>query len=431
MACTNSLQHIPYVDMDGPVGTLSGILSPASPYEEEEDAKDAKIRQDALESIEKDPILFEKVNKLISKAKQGTPCALSCSDRWRLNYIQIEQVSKTMSIIKDESKVYVIFGHYAWDGASEHPVKFVREMLFAPIATFGNFAANVANPINIGLNLFVMAAYHPRTEYLAKIQRNKWGRMPGTHALASFLMTVVPICVFLLQIFFFAAFGYHFVSNISVVQDLLNPSLNSTSTDYTCSATEWSSGEIIIKKIVAANIAIWFTVGFWNRALDIYFYTLRLEYSTTRSYANIPRKRWKVLPRERFLNFAVFDWWAASIFDHLAILLNVFFVMSASSVLNMVFNSLAVNFFSTLDDAYRQRYFANEVIRDYMTGLCLTTVTAIPDATPTLKLTEKDYFKKRCCCLTEMPQVYVATFLPALVSGFGAIAVFICTPTYS
>ena len=419
-----------YVQLSGPTGTLSplGPLSPNLKCDSlcEGDAEDAKRSEDAPEIIEKDPILFEKVKKIIRKAKQCTSCTLSFSDRWRLNYIQTDQVSKTLSVKKDGGTVNVSFGLYAWDGASEDP-EFVRETLSTPIDTFHDFADNVASPINIGLNLFVMAAHHPHKEYLKRIQRNKAENMPCTHAFASFFMTFIPVCVFVLQIFFFAAFSYYFcVSEIPTIQKLVQPSLNSTSAEFTCSATEWSSGEIIAEKIVAGGITIWYSVCFWNRALDSYMYTLRLEYGTARSCTS-PKLWSRVLPRERLLNFAVCDWWVAFIFNHMAKLLNVFFVMSGQSVLEMVFNSIAVDFVSSLDDAYKERFFANEVIREYMTALCLTTVTAIPNAMPTtLRITDGDYFKKRCCCLSEMKQVYVTAFLPAILAAFGAVAVFIC-----
>lgn len=178
------------------------------------------------------------------------------------------------------------------------------------------------------------------------------------------------------------------------------------------------------QKVVALGITLWYFIDYWVQALDTYIQVLRVDYEAIQHGPETHSH----LARERFLKYAVTDWWVSYIFGVASTVLNILVVMGSGDMLGMILNGLAVSWIGTLDEGYKGRIFGNMEVLEHMAALCMVAGTAVPDSLPSdIRLKDEDYFEKRCCCVPKKMQTFIALFFPPILLGFGAIGVFICT----
>lgn len=141
--------------------------------------------------------------------------------------------------------------------------------------------------------------------------------------------------------------------------------------------------------------------------------------------------RWRAyctVPSGEHLRFASFDSHWSYLIDKLMVLLNLFIVVTSDSILDMVLNSLAVEFIARLDDEYKARYFcSNEVVHRYIIAAHLMGEIGLARNALPAPLEDADFQRdlRLCCPRTEYLQ-YARHFAPPLFALAAVAYALVC-----
>ena len=361
-------------------------------------------------------------------------------EKFKLYYILFDIVAKTIHISTDSGNrnVLVQFDLPVWiinPAVGERNWKIVREILITRKDVFEDFCQTISDSDNC--NLFVLAKHHPDADNFSHLMRCNAHNSIYLHKIASAVLTVLPMLIFFVQILLATMIIYHqFQGVFSTVFTYLwtaannitttNSKITNTTAAIAISTNIYSAlssamcpsrGGIEVR-MVAGAISILYTIRFFDDATTFYLNTLVTKFGQTIS--GYSWHQYCTVPSGEHLQYTGFDMHWSYGFDKLMVVLNLFIVVTSDNILDMVLNSLAVEFIARLDNEYKTRYFSSNLfVQKYLVAVHLMGENGlVRHSIPgTKKLTDYDFQSTtRLCCPRPEHLSYSRNFIPPIIA---------------
>ena len=168
---------------------------------------------------------------------------------------------------------------------------------------------------------------------------------PIVHKLAYFVMKLIPLSILAIQFFlFFLLFWYQYENSNGFCPNRQG----------------------IVEKLTITIIAIFYSVQLWNNAFTHYLRNSIKWQSCTITEEDRVRTKSMILNACGLPGWE-FDLFYNLIFDKFILVLNMWVVFNSENSLNMILNSLAINFIAQLDEEYKETALAvNPLYRRYL-----------------------------------------------------------------
>ena len=369
--------------------------------------------------------LSDKAKYLYGVAKQnkGYSGTLSKSQLWSLHDDLFFECAKSLVVIRVDDMIKVIFNCPRWN-QDQNQYEIVEEVLSTDQDAFDYYKENIRKNAE-GISMITLAMYHPRTSNLKISENGPLMLIPGSVRCLSCMMTIAPIITLILQIFFLILLTYSVVlSDVELIHKIKPWNVTTTKKDFfTCEMSSWSDEVSISRKIVASAIALLYTLRFLRHAIRVYGSLLQFDWARVTS--QLGEKTIAMVPDEMTLPWGTTDRRLSYFLHMFTIILNLVIVMNSDSVLDMILDSLAIEFIGELDNIYREKYLDNDFAITHLTALCMMSGVSIANFAMPGKLNDTDKINRlyRCCHFKGLP---VELFTPIVISLLMMVAAFIC-----
>jgi len=331
--------------------------------------------------------------------------------------------AKSLEVIRVGDTIKVIFNCPRWN-QDQNQYEIVEEVLSTDQGAF-DYYKEIIRKTAAGINMITLAIHHPETSNLKGSQNGPLMLIPGSVRCLSCMMTIAPIITLILQIFFLILLTYSVVlSDVELIHKIKPWNVTTTEKDFlTCKMSSWSDEVSISRKIVASAIALLYTLRFLRDAIRVYGSLLQFEWARVTS--QLGEMTLPMVPDEMTLPWSTTDRRLSYFLDMFTMILNLLIVINSDEVLDMILNSLAIEFISQLDNIYREKYLDNDFAITHLTALCMMSGASIATFALPGKLDDMDKINRlyRCC---HFKGLSVELFTPMVISLLIMVAAFIC-----